>query len=148
MKKNLFICFLLISTLAFGQVEVEVEKDNDITGVHTWLHSIHPGEITWFDTDGDIQGEQYRVALTLSEIYFQMTIEKVTYGKEGCCKKITDMWDLDIFNAHLKYGTSPESPITFIKWINNKKYLIKIGETEFMVDFTEQPWTIAKYGGG
>ena len=37
-------------------IAFEVEPEDDIIQVHTWLNSMHSGKINWIDTNNDISG--------------------------------------------------------------------------------------------
>ncbi len=143
MRIPLIIISILTAQLALAQVNIKKEKLQDIEDVHEWMSSLHSGTIKWLDEpNSEVEAVQYRLGIGISEIYHTMILERMTFGKEGCCKQITDIWKLDIWDASLRYEISPEAPIEFTKWLGFQKFRIAISGKTYLVDFSGEDWTL------
>jgi hypothetical protein len=87
---------------------------------YAWITSLNESPINWLKkSENDIRGRAYRICITTSEIYNSLYIEEVTFGSEGCCKKILSKKELDLYELFKEYQIRGEvTNVKFLKWID------------------------------
>jgi hypothetical protein len=100
--------FILAIILIAGAFDVSAKEDlTQVVDVpmsaakadyYPWVTFLSEGPIDWFSNDesAPVQGRAYRLVITTSEIYNTVYIEMVTFGGEGCCKKLKSVRKFDI----------------------------------------------------
>ena len=108
-----------------------VDKD-----YYSWLTFLEQGPIKWLDEpEEDIAGKAHRICITTSDIYNNLYIEQVTFGMEGCCKKIVTKNKLDLYELFNQYQLTGEiANVSFILWIDFDTCLLKIKGATFQLD--------------
>ncbi len=139
MRNYLFILLFAFPVLSFGQVEklslIETNKDN-----YRWITFLSQGDIDWLDEPiNEVEGIAFRFIVTTSDIYNQMYIEKVTFGMEGCCKKISSKRELPIDNVFKLFGLKGErAGVEFGEWKSPTSFEFKIYDNKFLVEDTHK----------
>tara|TARA_R110000868_G_scaffold407190_1_gene688403 strand:+ start:365 stop:670 length:306 start_codon:yes stop_codon:yes gene_type:complete len=94
----LTLFFITTFSLANGQaIELDLKPVNK--DYYVWITSLNEGPDNWlYEPKGEIEGTAYRACITTSEIYNSLYLEEVTFGTEGCCKRISSKKNLTYMN--------------------------------------------------
>ena len=100
---------------------------------YTWITSLNEGPVKWLaEPENEIEGRAYRICITTSEIYNSLYIEQVTFGTEGCCKKIAWKKQLDLYDLFREFKLTGEvTNVEFSKWLNNTTCYLSIQERTY-----------------
>jgi hypothetical protein len=127
MKNIVLIPFIFIAIVSFDQKETIslVETDEDY---YQWITFLSEGEISWVaEPIGEVEGISFRLIITTSDIYNNIYIEKITYGMEGCCKKIVYKKEIPLSDIFKRFKLNGErSGVEFVKWLNPTSFELKI----------------------
>jgi hypothetical protein len=137
--------FITIFSLANGQtVELELKPVNK--DYYAWITSLNEGPVNWLDEpEGEIEGRAYRSCITTSEIYNSLYIEEVTFGTEGCCKRIASKKNLDLYELFIKFGLTGEvANVEFSKWVNKSTFELEIKDQFFSISIQQNSATIKR----
>ncbi len=124
----------------------EVEQDYYVA-----LTSLTEGPIHWLDKPEEkVHAIAFRIAISTSEIYSNLYIEKVTYEQEGCCKVIFQSRKLDLYEVYKKFGLSGEiSEVRFNQWTGSNSCEIVIqGKRYKMTNLDNEKINIQPIEGG
>lgn len=98
------------------------------------------GPIDWIaeNEEDEIHGIVYRVAITISEIYNGLIIEKMTIGAEGFGRKIISSNRMDTYQFADSFGISGEfAGLEFVKWETFTSFQMTIHDRLFLVSNIE-----------
>lgn len=142
MSKSVIITTVLIllvgSGLAMGQELTVSTKTLDSVTYYTWLTFLTEGPGEWRIVENNPPADPvtrtvaYRVGITTSEIYNKIYLEMITYGDEGCCKKIEEIRKINDRKFAEKFKIGGEfSGFEFIKWLSPTSFEVKMKERNF-----------------
>lgn len=103
---------------------------------------LNEGPIEWIEEeiqpesekDPQEHGSVFRVAITLSEIYSGLIIEKVTIGSEGFGRKITYSKRMDTYQFVDSFKISGEfAGLEFVSWEDYRSFKMTIKDRLFLV---------------
>jgi len=131
----LFLIAFGFSLLTHGQT-AELNLNPVNKDYYAWITSLNEGPIKWLEEpEKDVEGEAYRICITTSEIYNSLYIEQVTFGMEGCCKKIVSKKELDLYKLFEIYQLTGEiANVEFRTWIDFKTFQLNIKGIIFTMD--------------
>ncbi|WP_339608220.1 hypothetical protein [uncultured Roseivirga sp.] len=145
--RHLTLTFYFLSTfgLANGQT-IELELKPIKKDYYAWITSLNEVPVNWLDNpEGEVKGRAYRTCITTSEIYNNLYIEEVTYGKEGCCKQIESKKEIDLLELFIKFGlTGEEANVESHKWVSMTNFELKIREQIFSITIQQNIATIKR----
>ena len=99
------------------------------------------GPISWFERDDNaaVQARAYRVVITTEEIYNSVYLETVSFGGEGCCKKLARVmkFDLEAF-ADTYAFVGEKSGFQFVQWLSDSAFIFQYKEREFVMSRLER----------
>jgi hypothetical protein len=84
-------------------------------------------------TDGKLRGRYQRVIFIAPAVAYDrptIRLETLTYGDEGCCRRIEGAWNLDLEELAAKDVSLPEtaaSQLTFIRWHTPQTVTVRYG---------------------
>jgi len=73
------------------------------------------------------EGYKFMVILTVSEIYYHVYIQEITFGEEGCCKKIKRFFQIKDKDLSGDFGIKSFEDI---KWLSPNSFIITFNESE------------------
>ena len=135
MKQLLLTFFCIITfSLVNGQT-VELELKPVTKDYYAWLTSLNEGPVDWLDEpEGEVEGRAYRTCITTSEIYNSLYVEEVTFGTEGCCKRISSKKELDLHELFNKFGLTGEvANVEFSQWVDHSTFELEIQDQLFSI---------------
>jgi len=92
MKKRMVMAFILVIIIV-GLHSPSSFASNDINlKINPNVILISRGKIFWISPE---KGFAFRLVAILSEVYISLYIQKVDYGEEGCCAKISKTYKID-----------------------------------------------------
>lgn len=145
--KQILLAFILFTAfnLANGQI-VELELKPVNKDYYAWITSLNEGPVNWLDEpEGEIEGRAYRTCITTSEIYNSLDVEEVTFGTEGCCKRIASKKELDLYELFTQFGLTGEvANVQFSKWANKTTFELEIQDQLFSVSLQPNIATIKR----
>ena len=101
---------------------------------HVWISMLTEGPTDW------VGGSSYRVVVTTSEIYDHVYIEKVTYGDEGCCKRLASIRALDLKEFAQAFNLPGEiSGFKFVKWDSSSAFTFSMRDRYFRAYDIQKP---------
>jgi len=139
----LTLIFMTTFSLANSQaIELELKPVNK--DYYVWITSLIEGPANWLnEPHGEIEGTAYRTCITTPEIYNSLYLEEVTFGTEGCCKRISSKKKLDLYELFIKFGLTGEvANVEFSKWVNNTTFELKIHSQVFSISIQQNKATI------
>ncbi len=100
-------------------------------------------------TKEEVTSFAFRVIVTTSEIYDSMYFEKVTYGQEGCCKKIEYIKQFDMMQFAKEFSLEGElSGLKFIKWQKDHSFDFEIQGHRFNIQISKEKVLVNKIPAG
>lgn len=73
------------------------------------------------------EGNKLMVILTVSEIYYHLYIQEISFGEEGCCKKIERVFQIPDKDLS---GDFEIKSYEGIKWLSWNSFIITLNEKE------------------
>lgn len=129
-KILLIICITLSSVLVHGQEHRVMTIDKSNNYYYQWITFLSEGEINW---EGQYGGVAFRVAITTSEIYNDIYIEKVSMGEEGGNKNIEWKKLVDRDDLIDNFGLEGEfTGVEFVKWITWNSFVLNIHDKRLL----------------
>ena len=159
MMKKISLCWIVFALLwvALGPTHawadpIAIPTSPAKPPSYQWITFLSQGPIDWFEEDENapVQGRAYRLVITTSEIYNGVYIETVTFGREGCCKKLRSvrMFDLNAFCKAFNF-IGEQSGFEFIKWLSKTSFLFRYHDRKFvMSEIGKNRVLVAPYSGG
>ena len=145
--------FLLLG-LAAGPVIAEpvgVSTEPAKADYYPWITFLSQGPIDWFEKNENakVQARAYRVAVLVSEIYNTVYLEEVTFGSEGCCKKLSRSRRFDLKGFASAFGFTGElSGFEFVRWVNPTSFVFRYHERNFVMSaINKTEVKVEPYGG-
>ena len=145
MKSTFHLIALLFLTLipsaAFAD-PVVIKTTPANTNYYPWIVQLSQSPIDWVegDVNAKIQGRAYRVVILLEDIYNSVFIEQVTFGTEGCCKKVSSVRRFDIKTFSAKFGLIGEiSGFRFIRWLSPTSFIFLYKDLLFVMTEIDEP---------
>ena len=71
-------------------------------------------------TDGAVRGKFHRLLLVNAGLAYDrptVRLETITYGDEGCCRRVIDAWELDLNELERKGVSLPDAATTELKFV-------------------------------
>jgi hypothetical protein len=132
----------LIPCAAFAEPIVIKTAPAANTNYYPWIVQLSQSPIDWFESDvnAKVQGRAYRVVILLEDIYNSVFIEQVTFGTEGCCKKVSSVRRFDIKNFSAKFGFAGEiSGFRFMRWLSPTSFIFRYKDRLFVMTAIDKP---------
>ena len=80
--------------------------DGDYYSWVTYLSAGPPAQVN--PAEGEVRARRYRVAVTTSEVFNQIYLERVSYGTEGCCAQLESVVLVDLEFLARQFGVRGE----------------------------------------
>lgn len=130
---GLFIVFLSLnySSVLFA-FEVNIDPN---------IETISSSQFLWQDENG---GVRFRVVVVLSEVYLNVFIQKIEFGKENCCAKIIKTYEIDGEKLEGKYQLFS---VTDIRWLNGDTLEFKGNSTVYRIKNLDGAYEVQKIKG-
>ncbi len=80
------------------------------------VDTVSSGPFLWEDDQG---GSRFRCVVLLSEVYHAIFIQKIEYGEENCCARVTKTYSID--NEKIE-GADKLYSVDDIRWINHDSF--------------------------
>ena len=133
MRRYFLLLSIIFSCIKLHAQEYNIKTiDKTSADYYSWITFLSEGDTEW---NGDNGGNAYRIAITTSEIYDDIHIEKISMGDEGAGKKVVWKRKVDREDLVKVFGIHGElSGIEFVKWkfwdsielkIQNRKFIFK-----------------------
>lgn len=145
--------FLLFGLAAGPTVAdpVGVSTEPAKANYYPWITFLSQGPTDWFEKNENakVQGRAYRVAILVSEIYNTVYLEEVTFGSEGCCKKLSRSRRFDLKGFALAFGFAGElSGFEFVGWLGPTSFVFRYRERNFVMSaISKAEVKVEPYGG-
>ncbi|TYQ26285.1 hypothetical protein PseudUWO311_12200 [Pseudanabaena sp. UWO311] len=126
----------LIPSAAFAEPIVIKTAPAANTNYYPWIVQLSQSPTDWFESDvnAKVKGRAYRVVVLLEDIYNSVFIEQVTFGIEGCCKKVSSVRRFDIKNFSAKFGFAGEiSGFRFMRWLSPTSFIFRYKDRLFVM---------------
>ena len=94
------------------------------------------GQIDWIEKseEDEVHGIVFRVAISISEIYNGLIIEKMTVGSEGFGRNIVSSRKMDTYKFVNSFDISSEfAGLEFVKWESFTSFQMTIHDRLFLV---------------
>jgi hypothetical protein len=84
-------------------------------------------------TDGQLRGRYHRVLFIEPAVAYarpSIRLETITYGDEGCCRRVIGAWELGLQNLEATGVSLPEatsSQLRFVRWLTPRSVEIRYG---------------------
>jgi hypothetical protein len=117
--KYFFAIFLLASCSAVAQAQ-EFKLDPNIITVSS-------GPIKWINGS---TGARFRTIVILNEVYLSLFIQKIEYGEETCCARISKTFQIDPQKVEGPYKLHH---VADIKWLSYESFEFKGNSTNYIV---------------
>ena len=154
MRRVLNLVALLVFALTAGATFAEtvaIRTTPAKANYYPWITYLSQGPIDWFEKNENakVQGRAYRVVILVSEIYNTVFLEQVTFGTEGCCKKLSHSRRFDLKTFAEKFGFAGElSGFEFVRWLSPTSFVFQYQERNFVISAINKPDVkIEPYGG-
>ncbi|RLA05528.1 MAG: hypothetical protein DRQ47_00980 [Gammaproteobacteria bacterium] len=104
MKVIIIIFLLSLSTSLFAEVPVATEKQDKIRPSYPFPTFLSTGPYIWYENvkNKPIKGHTFRISTFSTEQSYEIFIEKVEFGNDGCCLEIIDFRQLILDKAFLQ----------------------------------------------
>ena len=119
----------------------EIPTSQSKPPTYTWITSLSQGPIDWFEErkEAAVQGRAYRLVAVVSEIYDTVFIETVTFGAEGCCKKLSTTRKLDLDALAKTFGlVGEQSGFALVDWESPSSLRVRFMGHEFLLSHIER----------
>lgn len=126
----LFVVFVNI-TLTSILYSSELNVDPNVITVSS-------GPLSWNEEN---KGSRFRIVFVLSEVYFNVFIQKIEYGEESCCARVIKTYD--IASESLE-GEGSLFSITDIKWIGYDSVQFKGNATVYIIKNLDGKYKVSK----
>jgi hypothetical protein len=135
---NILIFMLFVTTI--GAV-ILANKCNAASLVDPTVEAVSIGPKSEY---GIGEGHKFMVIVTVSEIYYHLYIQRISFGEEGCCKKIERAFQ--ILDKDLS-GDFEIKSFEGIKWLSWNSFIITLNENErFIVkDLDKTHYKVEKF---
>jgi len=129
---------------AAAEVRMSPWKDRDY---YAWIVFLSEGPTMWREIPSPNRsegpksvGRAYRVVQLVSEIYDTILVEEVTFGHEGCCKKVRSVTKIDLDAFAKAFGFVGEiSGFEFIQWGSGTSFLFRFKGRLFLATGLGKP---------
>ncbi|MFN5398986.1 MAG: hypothetical protein ACK5C4_15415, partial [Pseudanabaena sp.] len=145
MKPNfhllVFLSLAIMPSAALAE-PVTIKTTPANTNYYPWIVQLSQSPIDWFasDVNAKVQGKAYRVVILLEDIYNRVFIEQVTFGTEGCCKKVTNARMVDLKTFVAKFGFTGEiNGFRFMRWISPTSFIFRYKDRLFVMTAIDSP---------
>jgi hypothetical protein len=101
--------------------------------------TVSSGPLSWNEEN---KGLRFRIVFVLSEVYFNVFIQKIEYGEESCCARVIKTYD--IASESLEREGSLFS-ITDIKWIGYDSVQFKGNATVYIIKNLDGKYKVSKH---
>ncbi|CAN1209769.1 hypothetical protein TUMEXPCC7403_06060 [Tumidithrix helvetica PCC 7403] len=154
MKSTFHLVTLLFLALtpcvAFAEpIVIQTKPAN--ANYYPWIVQLSQSPIDWFEKDvnAKVQGRAYRVVVLLTDIYNSVFFEQVTFGMEGCCKKVASVRQFDIRAFSTKFGfTSEITGFKFMRWLSPTSFIFRYKDRLFVMTEIDKPEVLVEpYSG-
>ena len=138
------ILILMIQVTYSQQYQIElIESKKDY---YKSISFLTEGEIKWFEKPvNNIEGESFRFVITNSGIYNQVYIERISFGPEGCCRKIESKKLLPIDQLFDSLNFKGErSGVQFVNWITETSLVISINKNDILIEISNDKTAMIK----
>ena len=143
----LFVGLMTSALVAYGQGSVDLApKPSKRQPLQPYeaISFVSEGP-TYGNTDEAVRGRYHRVLLVAGALAYDrptIRLETLTYGDEGCCRKLIGAWDIDL--EELTAGGIPlpkaeTSELTFTRWVGAHTFEISYGTLRCRVSRVGQP---------
>ena len=136
-----FLFLAIMPSAAFAK-PVAIKTTPANTNYYAWIVQLSQSPIDWFasDVNAKVQGKAYRVVILLVDIYNSVFIEQVTFGTEGCCKKVTNTRMVDLKTFSEKFGFTDEiNGFRFMRWISTTSFIFRYKDRLFVMNAIDSP---------
>lgn len=116
--------------------KLSIETKRTDKDYYNSISFLSQGKIKWYDDlINEIEGEAFRFVITSSSIYNKIYIEKITYGLEGCCRRVDSKKEIPMDKIFKTFNINGErSGVKFIKWISPTSIEISIYEVNYLIE--------------
>lgn len=91
------------------------------------IETISTGPFSWKDGK---TGVRLRVIVVLSEVHLNLFIQRIEYGEENCCARVTKTYEIDSEKLEGKYQLYS---VTDIRWIGYDTLQFKGNATGYVI---------------
>ncbi len=109
---------------------------------YPWITQLSFGPRSWVGTEetDEIQAVRHRVAVTTSEIYNSLHMERITWGMEGCCAEVQWSYSWRMWEMSDWFGIRGEvSGVVVTGWRGANEFVFSLHGRRFVVAVGEGP---------
>lgn len=133
---------IVFSILASGVMAGEAVAINTTPvepDYYAWITEVSCGPREYFNDTDTSSGYEYRVVVTVSEIYNQVFIELITMGDEGSGKEVASAREVDLYQVQQEFDIRSEiSGFELIDWLSVTSFIFKLRGRFFLASNIDQ----------
>ncbi|OGW27736.1 MAG: hypothetical protein A2X56_12575 [Nitrospirae bacterium GWC2_57_13] len=125
---------ILIGLLMFFAVYSSPTAFASDVNVDPNVETVSSGPFLW-ESDGT--GVRFRVITVLSEVYLEAFVQKIEYGEEGCCAKITKTYKIEV-------EKSEGFDVSNVEWLGFDSFTFKTEATVYVINKLDAKYEVVK----
>jgi len=136
MKKRMVMAFILVLMIVGLHNHGSFASDDINLEINPNVILISSGKILWISPE---KGFAFRLVAILSEVNVSLYVQKIDYGEEGCCVKISKTYEI----GKDKLGGNLFN-ISDVRWLDIDSFIFKGDSSYFKISGLNESYQIEK----